>query len=314
MQEQNSSISNFRRFLVWVLLPFLFIVAMAGIIIDSMFTHQVILRSQMVGAYKVNRIIRETHAAEIPIFGSSRAEGSFIPDSLGPHFFNYGLSGTMYDVTLFFLEEECRKKKNEPWIILNLDLEGLNYSLGDIANYIPNSDNSEVKELLGDKYNPYYKIPLVRYYGLYESYFRDFLNNKMQLTKVAGKGAAIEKKALTEAQFNELVEQRKASETIFHTDSMLLQKMNRIIAAHPERHFVFVISPYHGSYFQRYSNMRDAETFLAQLGSRQNVKVFNFSKMPLADSMFFNTSHLNYRGACVFSSQLRDSLRSLGIR
>jgi hypothetical protein len=313
MPEQNSSISNFKQFLFRILFPLIILVSIAGIAFNYVFEKRIILNSQIGGAYKVNRIIKETHPEEIPIFGSSRADGGFIPDTLGANYFNYGLSGSKYDVTLFFLEEECKKKKHTPWIILNFDLDGLSYGLGNIANYIPNSNYAPIKELMGDKYSPYYAVPFIKYYGLYEKYTSDYVNNKVMLTKYADKGAAIERKVLTEKQFNELVEQRRNSPTTFKNDSILQQKLFNIIAAHPDRYFIFVVSPYHSSYFERYTNLPEATAFLNKLGAMKHVKVFDFSKMPLADSMFFNTSHTNYKGAAAFSLQLRDSLRSIGV-
>jgi hypothetical protein len=313
MQEQSSSISNFKLLLGRILLPLILIVGLVGLGFSYLFEKKIILNSEIVGAYKINRIIHETHTDEIPIFGSSRAEGCFIPDSLGGNYFNYGLSGSKYDATIFFLEEECRKKKNSRAIILNLDLEGLSYDIGDIANYVPNSGYGPVRALLGKKYSALFRIPFLKYYGLYEGYLRDYMNNKMHLTKFTNKGASIEKKALTEKQFNELVYQRRNAPTTIMNDSFLLQKMYGIIGAHPDRYFIFVVAPYHTSYFEKFINPGDVHLFLNKLSAMSNVKVFDFSKMPLTDSMFFNTTHVNYKGAVVFCHQLKDSLNKIGL-
>ncbi len=272
------------------------------------------MSSEVTGAYKVNRMITETHLDEIAIIGSSRAEGGFIPDSLGSHYFNYGLSGSKYDVALFFLSEECKKKKNNPWVLINLDLDGIIRSLGDIANYIPNAGYPPAHKLIRNEYKSYYSIPVVKYYGLYESYLRDYLNNKIQLTKFTNKGAAIEKKVLTDKQFNELVEQRRNSATSFEQNDTLVHQMDELINSHPEKKFIFVISPYHNSFFEQYTNPDVVERFMAHLRSLNNVYVFDFGKMPLPDSLFFNTSHLNYKGAVAFNRILRDSLNAIGVK
>lgn len=296
-----------------MLLPAVFILAIAGVAFNYFFEQQVILKSQICGAYKVNRIITETHQNEIPIFGSSRAEGSFIPDSLGADFFNYGLSGSKYDVTLFFLEEECKKKKNTPWIILNLDLEGLSYGLGDVSNYIPNSGYGPVKQLLGNDYQPFFRIPLIRYYGRYEAYFRDYVNTRIQLTRFTNKGASIEKNVLTEKLFRDLVQQRRNTPTAFTNDSTLLHKLLQIISSHQQRQFVFVVSPYHSSFFVKF--MPDgADYFFSRVKQFPNVHVFDFGRFPLSDNEFINTSHLNLAGAEKFNRILRDSLYALGVR
>jgi len=74
-----------------------------------------------------------------------------------------------------------------------------------------------------------------------------------------------------------------------------------------------VIPPYHSSYFENYANVDDVGRFLNMLRANSNVKVFDFSRMPLPDSMFLNTTHINYKGAILFSHRLKDSLVSIGV-
>ncbi len=311
MQQQTSSISNFKRFFLRILLPLILIVSVVGVLFSIFFEQKIIFNSDLCGAYKVHRITNETHEDEVPVFGSSRAEGSYIPDSLGKTFFNYGLPGTKYDVTLFFLQQECTKKKNDPLIVLNFDLDGLITGLGDISNYIPSVGNAEVKALIGNQYKPYYSIPFLKYYGLFDTYTRFYINNKVQLTKISNKGAALDKNILTKKSFDALVEQRKNTKVVFTNKPELETKLLRIIKEHPERIFAIVIAPYHSSYFVNYSNPMDAELFIAKLRAMQNVRVFDFSKMPLADELFLNTTHVNYKGAQVFSHILKDSLAAI---
>jgi hypothetical protein len=313
MPEQNSSISNFKRFLLKVLLPLILVLSVAGMAFAWYFENKIIFGSQICGAYKVNRILHEVHPDEIPIFGSSRAEGGYIPDSLGGNYFNYGLSGATYDVTLFFLQEECKKHKNTPWVLLNFDLYGLKYQLGDIANYIPNASNPDVRALLRDNYTSYYRIPVLKYYGRYETYFRDYVNNKMQLTKFTNKGASVEKNILTQKEFAQRVMERRNAIEYFRNDSTLEKKLISIIEAHPERMFLFVIAPYHNSYFEHFADEPKEKAFCNYLQSFKNVRLLDFGRMNLPDSMFFNTTHINLKGAIVFNRVLKDSLTAMGV-
>ena len=158
MQHQNSSIFNFRKFCINFLLPFTISIVMFGLVFNFLFEKYIIFKSEISGASKINKIITEDNSQEIPLFGSSRAEGIFIPDELGTNFYNYGISGTQDNVMLFFLQQEVSKKKNAP-IILNFDLDGLSNSLFDISNYIPNSNNNHIKELIGNEYKMcYYQL------------------------------------------------------------------------------------------------------------------------------------------------------------
>lgn len=311
MQQPTSSISNFRLFLTRLLLPLFLIVAVVGLLFSYWFEQKVIYKANLCGAYKVHRIIAEQHDNEMPIFGSSRAEGGYIPDSLGADVYNYGLSGTLYNVTLFFLEEECKKKKKNPYILLNFDLSGVGKGIGDIANYIPESGTKEVRELLGAAYQPYFAIPFIRYYGRYDIYTRLYLNNKLELTKASNKGASLEKNSLAPEVFALRVKERLTYKGIFKHDTAVADQLFGIIGNHPERYFIFSIAPYHASFFTSYQSADIAQQFLAKLASFKNVRVLDFSKLPLADSMYLNTTHINYKGAKIFNHVLKDSLNSI---
>lgn len=311
---QSSSISNFRHFVRSILLPLALLLAAAGWVTDIAFTRLVIFHNAGCGAYKVNRIINELHENEIPIFGSSRAEGCFIPDSLGPNYFNYGLSGTKYDVTLFFLQEECKKQKKTPWILLNLDLDGLLYSIGDLSNYIPDSREQSVRELLGNNNSFYFTIPFIRYYGRYETYMRQSLVDKMELTKFSDKGAAIEKNILPPAQFNALVDERRATTTIFTVEQKLFSGLSDLIKSHPERKFIFIVSPYHSSFFVKFENEHGYRALADNLLHLRNVRFLDYSRLLMPDNCYMNTSHLNLKGALIFNRLVRDSLKKMGVQ
>ena len=314
MEKQNSSISNFSRFFLRILIPLVLAVGIIGFAFNLYFEKNIILKSQTNGAYKINRILHETDEDEIPIFGSSRAEMGYIPDSIGPNYFNYGLYGAMYDVTIFFLKEECKKRKSKPWILINLDLVGLQYGIDDIANYIYNADNADVKELLGENYKPYFKIPFLKYFGRYENYFRSYLTKKIEITKVTNKGATLEKQKILASEFEKLIKQRQAAIPMFHVEPKLKAQLLELIAAHPERTFVFVIAPYHSCCFPSNFDFGPIEALNRDLVQYPNSKLLDFSKMSLGNDMFFNTTHLNYSGAVVFSRCLRDTLQKMGMK
>lgn len=311
MSQQNLSTSSFKRFCIRIALPLLVGIFGVGYLFSWLFEKQVILNSQINGAYKINRIINENNPEETPILGSSRALCAFIPDILGDNYFNYGLSNAQDDVILFFLREEMKKKKTNPMIVINLDIDGLTRSIGDISYYLYNSNYGPVQELLKDEYKPHFKVPFVKYYGYFEEYFKYMLNDRMNLTKYTNKGASSEKNVLTEKKFQELIRKREKTTIIFKNDPELLREFNRIFDENPHRFFVFVVSPYHPSYFTNYRNYDEMKKFLADWDARENVKVYDFSNTEMPDSMLVNTSHVNYLGAIKFSEILKDSLGHL---
>jgi len=311
MSQTNLSTSNSKVFFLKILFPFLLVLTGLGYLFGLFFEKEIILNSKICGAYKVNRIIHETYSNEIPIFGSSRAEGGYIPDMLGTNYFNYGLDGTGSSVMLFFLKEECKKTKKSSFIILNFDLSGFEHSLGDISNYIYNADYAPVKELLGKNYKTSFSIPFIKYYGQYEIYLKYYLNNRMNLTKYTNNGASIEKDKMTDARFNELVAERKRTTAFFVKDTALINGYLKVLNDNPKRLFIFVVAPYHSSYFEKFENFPEAENFLKQLRKIKNVRVFNFSKEIYPDSLFLNTTHVNYLGAFRFNKDLKDSLSKI---
>ena len=103
MAKQNSYIFNFSKF---IFILFISIIAI-GYTLNHIFESNIIFKNKISGASKINRIINFSQIDEIPIFGSSRAEGSYIPSIISEkESFNYGISGTQSNIWLFFLETE----------------------------------------------------------------------------------------------------------------------------------------------------------------------------------------------------------------
>jgi hypothetical protein len=310
MSNQNLSISNFKLFCIKFLLPFFLLFFLIGYTFQYLFEKNVILKSEINGSYKINRIINETHKDEIPMFGSSRMEGDLIPGILGPRYFNYGLTGTQDDVVLLFLGEEVKKNKTSS-IIINFDIDGLNYSSGDVANYLYNIDNKNVQQVLGSNDDLHYHIPIIKYYGFYEGYLKDYLSNRIALTKFTDKGASIEKNTLLPQVFNQAVTLRKNYSTTFKNDTLLKKRLDDILSNHPEREFIFVIAPYHSSNFTKFTNEKQAAQYFSYLKTYKNVRVLDFSRANFPDSLFFDTQHLNYKGAVRFTKTMKDTLAKL---
>lgn len=313
MERPNLSISNFKLFSIKVLFPFLISILLIGSFVNYFFENNVILGNEISGAYKVNRIITVDDSTEIPFFGSSRSEETFIPDSLVSHGFNYGLSGTQDDVLLFFLKHECAKRKHTP-LVINFDLDGLNYRLGDVSNYLYNIQDPGVKKLLGNEYKTMFNVPFFKYYGYFETYTKYLLNERLNLTKFTNNGAAIEEQKFKKEVFDRFVNKRLGEKNTFKNDSSLNSQLNELIMTHPDRLFIFVVTPYHSSYLKSLVNYKDAMDYLSQLAKYKNVEVLNFAGLQLPDNCFINTTHLNSQGAFVFNRLLRTELTRCFLR
>jgi len=301
MKKTTSYTSSFRILLGYVLLVSGICLAV-GWIFDKVFESHVILNNQISGAAKINRIITQSHPEEIPIFGSSRAQGCYVPSVLGQQYFNYGIDGISANITSFFLENELKKDKTTP-IIINLDLIGITAGHGDIGNYIPNY--TKTKHLLpADERSLFYNVPFVRYFGKYEGYLKFYLNEKLNFTKVTNNGGSFEKNALTPKRFNELVTQRSNTTAKFYLNEEHTKHFIKLLKS-SERKIIIVVAPYHNSFFNRFENHEEVDSFLSEMEQINNVEVVNFSRMHFNDSLYFDTSHLNYEGAKIFSDSLR---------
>lgn len=310
MEQGSSFIFNFKKFALRIGL-LLVSAALVSYLIAFVFERKIILGSEVCGAYKVNRILNQNYPDEVPLFGSSRAEGSFIPDSLGINCFNYGIAGTQDNVLLMFLRAECKKKKTTPFIIINYDMEGIDSAYGDISNYLLNADDPEIEAMLGATYKGYYRVPVIKYFGQYEAYLKYYLNGKIQLTKYSNKGSYIERNALSPSKFQTMVKQRMKSSSVFRNETVLVKQLLEIINTNKNRHFIFVVAPYHASFFNRFRRLEEGRRFLDSLERMGNVSVFDFSSVTYPDDCFLNTTHVNYKGAISFSVALRDSLGDL---
>ncbi|MFT5916522.1 MAG: hypothetical protein ACI81T_003032 [Bacteroidia bacterium] len=308
MEKRNSSIFNFSKFILAIVT----IVFATGLIFNHLFEKYVIYGGTISGASKVNRIINETHPDEIPIFGSSRAQGGYIPSILSKNHFNYGIDGIQANIWLFFLEKELLKDKKTD-IIINFDLRGLVYGDGNEINYIPNY--MEVKSVLEQSQNSHwlYKIPFFKYFGYYEKYTKYILNEKTNLTKVTDSGGSFEKNELTKQKFDQLVETRLNTTAKFHIEKELEKKLESLMKS-TDRKILFVVAPYHSSCLNRFENVEEVSQYLKNLNKIKNVTVFDFGNFLDKDHLFMNTTHVNYNGAKVFSEQLKSIISDRNYR
>ena len=306
MKNQSSYISNFKYYLKYcVTIILIFIIS--ALTADLFFEKYIIFSSNTSGAYKLNRIINETHNEEIPIFGSSRAQGSYIPNILGNHYFNYGIDGIGANIWMFFLEQELEKKKSSK-IILNFDLNGFFNSYGDLSSYIPNYKFS--KNLILKENSLKFNIPGIRYFGFYEFYLKSYINVRTNFTKLNQNGGSFEKNILEPKTFENLIKKRNLNPEKFIQSENLAKKMMKLISS-TERKIFIIVAPYHYSYLKNFKNIEIANNYLNELNKANNVEVIDLRNCLSNDNMFFNTTHLNYEGAKSFSTIVKSSIKDL---
>ena len=203
------------------------------------------------------------------------------------------------------------KKEKQAPVIINFDPDGINSATGDIANYIPSTNNKNVQSLIGDQLEIKFQVPLIKYAGYYDFYLKDYLNEQMNLTKYMNKGAAIELNSLPKAIFNENVQKRLHSRSTFKNELGLQKKYLQVIKNNRKRPLIFVVAPVHDSYKKTYSGEKAIGRIFTELETMGNTTVLNFYHETYPDSFFFDTFHLNYEGAKHFSKELHNRLVTL---
>ncbi len=305
MEERKQAL----RFFSNHLLPYLVIIFLICLGLDFGMRRYVIFKTPIHGASKIKRVVEGTRE-EIAIFGSSRALGSYIPDSLASSAYNYGINGIGYEVIDILLKYETVRMDNSSPIIINFDYNMFRAEIGDLNNYIPHLNRPGFRKLLQDRnaWKVWYRLPGIRFFNSYDSYFKDYINAKVGLTKVVSKGASLEKNVIPEATFLKLVERRLKHPAEWKVDSIQEARLITHFDTRPDRKFYLVIAPYHWSYYQGFKGMDAAQAWLDEIDRRKNVDVIKVAGRDWPDSLFVNTTHINLKGAQKFTAIVRLAL------
>ena len=308
--KQLSSISSFKQFCWKYILPFIVCLIAGLFCIDLLFQKLIISKTDSSGTAKVGRIKTNNDQNETPILGSSRAEGSFIPDSLGINYFNYGMAGVKDDVWLYFLKIELAKKRKTP-IIINIDIDGLQSLPSGLIYWLNNVNDPEIRGFIGDKWKPIHYIPFIRNFGQFEIHLANYLKERFEVTGATNKGAILEMKSLSKKEFEAAIEKRNAEKIIVTDNPSIKNELMKVLADTKGRKIIFILPPYHQSYLNAIQNVDQVNKLHSQIAAFPNVYLLNYSSLPYPNSYFYNTSHLNKEGAIYFNSILKKDLDSL---
>ena len=314
---------------------------------DLVFSKGVIMKSPLANEHKIHRLLQNAEPQEIPIFGSSKARSAFIPDTLGPDFYNYGMEKCGFDVINFLLEVELAKDKTGPIVIEYNHRSFISAPEHTInkAAYIPNLQDARVEAFLkrSDQMEFRYRLPGFRYFGSYLYYLRYFVKSGGGGAKGASKGGNFARITLDSANFNTLVANRmglvaRRNELLYAENNQeeaisdqgrqeleyltafltftyseqLVNEFKNLAQSHPERTIYLVYTPQHASELAGIANLDEMKAFYQNLSTAlPNTKVIDLSRMPLPDDAFKNTSHLNRKGAEIFSVSLKNAILGL---
>ena len=299
----HSYISNFRKFIFLNLL----IVALIGLIIDYLFLNHIILKTKSLPAYKYYRMLNENNENEIPIFGSSRAGGSYVPSLISQDVFNYGMDGSNFCSILFLLDKELDKDK-ESDVIINFDLDGLFFSKEPPFKVIP--IYKEAKYII-DAENIFYNVPFVRFFGSYLYYIRFYLRTHLLFTQLYDGGGLFKIQKKSKIKFQQEIELRKQTYRNFENNQDVIKKLFDMISK-TDRKIWFIIAPYHASFLDNLSDNSKKETkrFMHEIKKFGNVEFLDYRTLfSESEDYFFDTTHITYEGAKAFSKIIKNRLK-----
>lgn len=304
----SSSTSSSRRALTHLLLPVLGSIAVLCCAVDRLFLYQVIYKDTTAGSYKTHRMFDEVHGDEIPVLGSSRASGSYVPALIDPQCYNYGIEKTEHLLAKIFLQQELSKSKSTP-IIINWDYEFFQDPKGNIAHFIPSISHPVIASYVGKELRWFHHVPAARFFSVYDDYVKSYIGERSGSSKISNGGFFVTFTPST-AAFARMKAERKARPFVW-TDPPAKEAEWEALLRSTQRPIVLVVAPYHSAYFESFGNMEGAQAYLRKLDALPNVTVLDHGHVDCPDSCFQNTSHLNYAGACRFSTTLAQEMKAL---
>jgi hypothetical protein len=179
---------------------------------------------------------------------------------------------------------------------------------GDLTNYLPNYNDADIRNYVNDTLRWYQRVQGLRYFGHVEHYLKAYVGDHSS-KNLSDRGGFFLLSPFSKPAFDELVTKRLNIPHAWYMDAAKSERFRKLLLAHPERRIYLVAAPIHKSYFQSMSGLEKADAWLAQLSDIPNLKVIDLSRVDYPDSLYLNTSHLNYLGAKRFSTELRSILQ-----
>jgi len=249
-------------------------------------------------AYKMARLWHGYEKDEIPILGSSRAQGNFVPSEISPRCFDYGCDGMGLPEVVFLLREIAKRNTRAP-VIVNLDPWG--FGGFDNPNFV--GDYRLVPE--SGRIGLVDSLPGLRFHGDLRRSLTAWLNERKAVTKVIDKGAVILKNSRTADEWK--VINSKLTPWSFARSEKGEKLFEAALSALAPRKAVVVVGPCCSRFMELYPSRAEFSEYLGHLATIDNVVVVNlFGSWQFTDEDFTDPTHLNINGAHKFTKMFMD--------
>jgi hypothetical protein len=313
---------KFSRFLSEFAIFFLLLIA-GAYILDRFITEN--LKKYPVADSGIwNEIFAGRIDSEIVVYGASRAlvhfDSNIMENYLGATVYNLGING--HNFWLQYLRHSILLKYNAKpkVIILEISTETLEKrkDLYDLDQFLPYMLNQPEVEAAISSYEGYdyldFHIPLLRYYGKAESLVRASIQF---LRPTHYKPDRVKGYIGNDADWNGGWERTKLSavhsKVVFDQETAIL--LNSFLEENKARGIkvIFVSSPrfYHAQQYTK--NRNEVMTYFEVLSKKYDIPFLDYSNDPISfeSKFFYNSSHLNKRGAELFTRRFVVDLKSL---
>lgn len=313
---------NFIKQVLLFFLPLIFL----SVVLDFLISNQ--LKKSNTHAFREYPVWNDIYSgninADILIMGSSRAwrhiDPNVMEDSLGMTSYNLGMDGQHLPMQLWRYETFLKKNHTPKVIIYSLDFFMLTQSneLFNKDQFLPyllfNFDaEKNLKKYIGYEYFDY-RLPLIRYCGASKAIFHtariSLFPNSMK--KGRKKGFYAENK-----QWNHDFEKAKAKKKRYNAiiDSSILIQFDKYLEDCKQKGIkvILVYSPEYIEGQKFVSNRVEVIRTFANLAKKYNNPFLNYSSDTISfqKALFYNATHLNKRGADLFSIKLASDLKKI---
>ena len=285
-----------------------------SVFIDCNLTNKI--RHSQVREYKIwEDIFNSRITAEIVVLGSSRAYAHYNPEVfdslLKTDFYNLGLNGKLVDMDIFRYQQYKKYKNHQPkYVLWDIMPSTFEYSGGyddeQFMAYIWNKDIWEVIHKPRHDITYFDRfIPLLRYWR--KNMIHSYPNAVMQVYKGYRKEYS---------PFNpKELELLKDNSILCNYNRNAIYSFEKTIEEMQEdgSKIVLVFSPLYIEGQKKYANLNVFIDTVSNIASRHSCIFLNYlsSSINIDSTLFKNATHLNDRGADIFSTRLSNDMDSI---
>lgn len=295
-----------KKFLIRTLV-FIVLATIVMMVLDLCLSHK--LRQRQVGPYACwTDIFHGRITADLVIMGSSRAwvhyDPTILDSVLHTNSYNLGVDGSAFNrqYTRYLL---YRKYNPKPRIIIqNIDFTTLGFTSGyDQYQYFPYFNDSDVRHTiipyeqftLADRTLPFYRYAN---FGLQQLFSNQSISVKGYSSKEKDwEVGPIEKGIWTDYAAD--------SRTMVMFEEFLAQ------ATAEDIQVIFVHAPIYSELIKYQNGLDEMWNTYRQLAAKYHIPILNYQNDPICSdtNYFYNRTHLNRKGAELFSRQLANDLK-----